>query len=401
MHPSQLEIKNFTYDLPHEKIANYPLENRDQSKLLVYKNNNISETVFNNLADQLSENSILVFNNTKVIQARLHFFTISNQTIEVFCLEPDDTYRDVSVAMLSKGSVRYKCLVGNLKKWKQHVLSLTKNNLTLNIKIIERTNDYVLIDFFWEQIELTFAEVIEQIGILPIPPYLKRESEELDNKRYQTIYAKHKGSVAAPTAGLHFTDDVFKSLEAKQIKTLNVTLHVGAGTFKPVKTETIADHTMHAEWIDVDINLIKDLINQQQIIVVGTTSLRTIETLYWMGVKTNVNPNATIEQLEIKQWDAYELEAKLSVEQSLSHLINWLQKNNLQQLICKTQILIAPPYKLKIAKGIITNFHQPQSTLLLLISAVVGENWKNIYNYALHHNFRFLSYGDSSILFAE
>lgn len=398
MHPSQLEIKNFTYDLPNEKIANYPLEKRDESKLLVYRNNNISETVFKNLVDQIPENSILVFNNTKVIRARLHFFTSSNQAIEVFCLEPDDSYKDVSVAMLSKQKVRYKCLVGNLKKWKQETLSLTKNYLTLNIKIVEKTHDYVLIDFFWESAELTFAEVVEQIGILPIPPYLKRESHELDNSRYQTIYAKHKGSVAAPTAGLHFTEAVFKSLESKQIKSLNVTLHVGAGTFKPVKTETIENHAMHAEWIDVELNAMKDLVFQSFVIAVGTTSLRTIETLYWMGVKAKMQPEASLEQLEIKQWDVYDLDGSVSVEKSLNHLIGWLERNNQDRLICKTQILIAPPYQLKIAKAIITNFHQPQSTLLLLISAIVGENWKEIYSYALNNNFRFLSYGDSSLL---
>jgi S-adenosylmethionine:tRNA ribosyltransferase-isomerase len=401
MHPSQLEIKNFTYDLPHEKIATYPLEKRDESKLLVYKNNIISETVFKHLADQLPENSILVFNNTKVIQARLHFYTSSNQAIEVFCLEPDDSYKDVSLAMLSRQTVRYKCLVGKLKKWKQEVLLLTKNNITLSIRIVERTDDYVLIDFFWEPNELTFAEVIEQIGILPIPPYLKRESEELDNKRYQTIYAKHKGSVAAPTAGLHFTDDVFKNLESKQIKTLNVTLHVGAGTFKPVKTETIENHTMHSEWIDVELSTLESLIGQKTIIAVGTTSLRTIESLYWMGVKAKIQPEASLEQLEIKQWDAYDLKGNLTVEESLTLLVDWLKRNNLQRLICKTQILIAPPYQLKVAKGIITNFHQPQSTLLLLISAVVGDSWREIYNHALKNNFRFLSYGDSSILFAQ
>lgn len=401
MHPSQLEIKNFVYDLPNEKIANYPLEKRDESKLLVYKNNKISETVFKNLADLLPQKSILVFNNTKVIQARLYFYTSSNQVIEVFCLEPDDTYRDVSLALLSKHTVRYKCLVGNLKKWKQETLSLTKNNLTLNIKIVEKKQDYVLIDFFWESDELTFAEVIEQIGVLPIPPYLNRNTEESDSYRYQTIYAKHKGSVAAPTAGLHFTGEVFKSFESKQIKTLNVTLHVGAGTFKPVKTETIENHIMHSEWIDVDINTIKELITQPFVIAVGTTSLRTIETLYWMGVKAKIKPEASLKELEITQWEAYELDGSLSVKESLESLIIWMKKNNLHRLICKTQILIAPPYQLKMAKAIITNFHQPQSTLLLLISAIVGENWKAIYNYALNNNFRFLSYGDSSILFAD
>ena len=401
MHPSQLEIKDFTYDLPSEKIANYPLKNRDESKLLVYKNNIITETTFKTLVEYLPENSVLIFNNTKVIQARLHFSTKTNQTIEVFCLEPDEKNIDISVAMLSTKSIRYKCLVGNLKKWKDESLVLTKNGVTLTIKIVEKNNEFILIDLFWLPVELCFTEVLEKIGTLPIPPYLKRNSEEIDTTRYQTIYAKQKGSVAAPTAGLHFTEHVFKSLESKQIKTLNVTLHVGAGTFKPIKTEIIGNHTMHSEWIEVDLNLIKNLITQQQIICVGTTSLRTIETLYWMGVKASINPNATLEHLEIKQWDVYELNGNLSYADSLMYLINWLQKHNLRGLVCKTQILIAPPYKLKIAKGIITNFHQPQSTLLLLISAVVGNNWKTIYKYALNNNYRFLIYGDSSLLFAE
>lgn len=401
MHPSQLQITNFTYDLPPEKIANYPLQNRDESKLLVYNKNTITSTSFNNLIDYLPENCSLVFNNTKVIQARLHFFTSTNQAIEVFCLEPADSYKDVSMAMLSKKTVRYKCLVGNLKKWKGESLVLIKNEIKLTLTLIEKTNEYVLIDFVWEPIDLCFAEVLEKIGILPIPPYIKRNSEELDAIRYQTIYATHKGSVAAPTAGLHFTDKVINSLAIKNISTVNVTLHVGAGTFKPVKTETIGEHTMHAEWIDVDIKVIEHLILNPQIIAVGTTSLRTIETLYWMGVKANLNKMATLNQLEITQWDVYELKSNLSVSESLSNLITWLQINNLQNLVCKTQILIAPPYKLKIAKAIITNFHQPQSTLLLLISAVVGDNWKTIYNYALQNNYRFLSYGDSSILFAD
>ena len=407
MHPTQLQIKDFTYELPPEKIANYPLQNRDESKLLVYDKNNITTTNFKNLVDYLPENCTLIFNNTKVIQARLHFFTSANQAIEVFCLEPDDTYKDVSAAMLATNNVRYKCLVGNLKKWKDESLVLIKNEINLTLTIVKKTNEYVLIDFVWVNTisspsgDLCFAEVLDKIGILPIPPYIKRDSEALDTIRYQTVYATHKGSVAAPTAGLHFTDTVFKSLKTKNIKCLNITLHVGAGTFKPVKTETIGEHTMHAEWIDVDITTIKHLSLNQQVIAVGTTSLRTIETLYWMGVKASINKNASLLDIEIKQWDAYELISNLSVTESLSHLMDWLKANNLQSLVCKTQILIAPPYKFKIVKAIITNFHQPQSTLLLLISAVVGNNWKTIYNYALQNNFRFLSYGDSSLLFTE
>ncbi len=407
MHPSQLQIKDFTYELPIEKIANYPLQNRDESKLLVYDKNNITTTNFKNLVDYLPENCTLIFNNTKVIQARLHFFTSANQAIEVFCLEPDDICKDVSAAMLATNNVRYKCLVGNLKKWKDESLVLIKNEINLTLTIVEKTNEYVLIDFVWVNTisspfrDLCFAEVLDKIGILPIPPYIKRDSEALDTIRYQTVYATHKGSVAAPTAGLHFTETVFKSLKTKNITNLNVTLHVGAGTFKPVKTETIGEHTMHAEWIDVDITTIKHLSLNQQVIAVGTTSLRTIETLYWMGVKASINKNASLLDIEIKQWDAYELISNLSVNESLSHLMDWLNANNLQSLVCKTQILIAPPYKFKIVKAIITNFHQPQSTLLLLISAVVGNNWKTIYNYALQNNFRFLSYGDSSLLFTE
>jgi len=401
MHPSQLQIKDFNYDLPAEKIAEYPLPNRDDSKLLIYKNKTIKEAIFKNLIDYLPQDTTLIFNNTKVIQARLYFFTSKKQIIEIFCLEPDDSYKDISVAMLSIKTVRYKCLIGNLKKWKNEQLILIKNNITVNVKLIEKKTDYVLVDFFWEPNDLSFAEIIDDVGSLPIPPYIKRKSNEVDLIRYQTIYAKHKGSVAAPTAGLHFTDKVIQSLASKNISSVNVTLHVGAGTFKPVKTATIANHEMHAEWIDVSYETIINLIGINNIFVVGTTSLRTIETLYWMGIKASLNCDIAIKDIEISQWDAYELKILLPVDESLKHLINWMQKNNLQNLVCKTQILIAPPYKLKIVKGIITNFHQPQSTLLLLISAIVGDNWKNIYDYALTNNFRFLSYGDSSLLFAD
>ncbi|MBX3162868.1 MAG: S-adenosylmethionine:tRNA ribosyltransferase-isomerase [Bacteroidetes bacterium] len=397
-HPSQISISDFTYDLPNEKIAVYPLEKRDESKLLVFKNQQIEESRFKNIASFIDKNTLLVFNNTKVIQARLYFENSKQQTIEIFCLEPNAN--DVSMAMTARKTARWNCLVGNLKRWKEDELHIQKNNISLHAKIAERKTTHVVIDFFWTPEHISFAEVLEQFGNLPIPPYLNRESETIDTARYQTIYAKHEGSVAAPTAGLHFTDDVFNSLKEKSVETLSVTLHVGAGTFKPVKSETMSGHDMHAEWIDVDLETIKKLQqHEHNIIAVGTTSLRTIETLYWLGVKATLNKNATLEELEIKQWEVYDLpQQNLSAKESLQALIDWLEKNNLQKLLCRTQILIAPPYQLKLAHGIITNFHQPQSTLLLLISAVVGNKWREIYDYALSHNFRFLSYGDSSLL---
>jgi S-adenosylmethionine:tRNA ribosyltransferase-isomerase len=399
-HPSDISIQDFTYDLPHERIAAYPLEKRDESKLLIFKNQTITEDVFKNLDACLEQDSILVFNDTKVIHARLHFKTSTSKDIEVFCLEPHTHHKDMAIAMSQKAVSRWNCLVGNLKQWKEEKLVITTNHINLIAKIVERKETHVIIDFFWEPVELTFAEMLDMVGVLPIPPYLKRESEEIDQQRYQTIYASNKGSVAAPTAGLHFTEQVFKKLNDKSIQTLNLTLHVGAGTFKPVKSETMQHHDMHAEWIEVTFETIKQLSlsTEKNIIAVGTTSLRTLETLYWMGLKTYLHPNASLQEIEIMQWDVYQLNNTLSAEQSLNSLMDWMQRNNYQTLLCKTQILIAQPYELKMAKGIITNFHQPQSTLLLLISAIVGDKWKDIYDYALKNNFRFLSYGDSSLL---
>ena len=400
-HPSDISIQDFTYDLPQDRIAAYPLENRDESKLLVFKNQTITENVFKNLDSYLERDSILVFNDTRVIHARLHFKTNNGKNIEVFCLEPHTQHQDMAIAMSQKVVSRWNCLVGNLKQWKEEKLVITANRINLIAKIIERKETHVIIDFFWEPTELTFAEMLDMFGVLPIPPYLKRESEEIDLHRYQTIYASNKGSVAAPTAGLHFTKQVFEKLNDKSIQTLNLTLHVGAGTFKPVKSETMQHHDMHAEWIEVTVQTIRELRLSvgKNIIAVGTTSLRTLETLYWMGLKAYLYPNASLQEIEIKQWDAYNHNSnKLSAEQSLNALMNWMRRNNYQALLCKTQILIAQPYELKIAKGLITNFHQPQSTLLLLISAIVGDKWKDIYDYALKNNFRFLSYGDSSLL---
>lgn len=402
--PSQLNISDFNYDLPESHIPYFPTKNREDAKLLVYKESKIESHSFKNILNQLPQNTVLVFNNTKVIQARLHFKTATNQTIELFCLEPHDCYSDVAIAMATTGLVKWKCLVGNLKKWKDEFLILNHNGIELKAKILNKTETHVNIEFSWNNQEFSFAEILNTVGAMPIPPYLKREITETDLTRYQTVYAQHKGSVAAPTAGLHFTETILNELKSANILQLHVTLHVGAGTFMPVKSEKIGDHIMHAEWIDVDIETIESVLNNSDfsIITVGTTSFRTIETLYWMGLKAYLNPQATIQQLEIKQWDAYQLaENEISVKQSLSALITWMKLNNLTKLVCKTQILIAPPYQLKIAKGIITNFHQPKSTLLLLISAIVGNDWKTIYEYALKNNYRFLSYGDSSLLLSS
>lgn len=401
-HPSKIEITNFNYELPASKIAAYPLKNRDESKLLVYKNQKIQSDKFINLDTFINKKSVLVFNNSKVIHARLNFINSNNKEIEIFCLEPDSIIKDMSIAMALKKTATWHCLVGNLKNWKEEWLVLNSKLVTLKAKIVERKINFVTVIFEWEPIDLCFSEMLSEIGSIPIPPYLKRKSDKDDQSRYQTIYASQNGSVAAPTAGLHFTDKIFKKLKTKSVKTIDVTLHVGAGTFKPIKTETLNEHIMHAEWIEVDILTIKSIIKNiaNDIIAVGTTSLRTIETLHWMGVKLFLNPNQNLQDVQIYQWDVYELIHKnIDVTLSLTALINWMQLNNLKKLICQTQILIAPPYQLQIVKGIITNFHQPQSTLLLLISSIVGNSWKEIYRHALDHDYRFLSYGDSSLLF--
>ncbi len=400
-HPSLIEISDYTYDLPQEKIANYPLENRDASKLLIYKDKTITENSFKNIDQFLEEESILIFNNTRVVQARLNFQNSKQQNIEVFCLEPFQFDLDITQAMLSTEKVLWKCLVGNLKKWREEVLNLTLENISLSVKLVEKRNEDVVVEFSWQPKELSFAEVLERTGAMPIPPYLKRKSEALDATRYQTIYAEKNGSVAAPTAGLHFTPAVYDKLKQKKIQSLYVTLHVGAGTFKPVKSQTLAEHDMHAEWIDVNKATISELAinNTKKKIAVGTTSLRTIESLYWLGVKVFYDQKISTTLLELSQWEPYQsLEKELSLAESLTALLKWMENNSLERLVCKTSILLAPPYQLRVADGIITNFHQPQSTLLLLISCIVGPEWKNIYNYALNNDFRFLSYGDSSLL---
>lgn len=406
MRPQQFQIKDFIYDLPENRIAKYPLAERDLSKLLIYRDGNINENVYRNLDEYIPENSLLIFNNTKVIQARLHFKNSTGARIEIFCLEPSEENNEPSSAMSQKTSVKWVCLIGRLEKWKDKIITFKTNDFSLNAEIVKQNGIEFTILFSWEPSHFSFAEILEQVGEMPIPPYLKRASEPIDVSRYQTVYAEQKGSVAAPTAGLHFSDLIFEKLMAKNVITDYVTLHVGAGTFKPVKSETMEGHNMHSEWIGVERKSIENILHQisknesnNNIIAVGTTSLRTIESFYWMGVKAHTNLELAIEELEVKQWDAYELQQNITPKSSLTSLLSWLEKNKIEKLICKTQIIIVPSYHLKIANALITNFHQPNSTLLLLVAAIVGDDWKTIYNYAMNNDFRFLSYGDGSILF--
>lgn len=406
MHPKELSIIDFTYDLPDERIARYPLAERDQSKLLIYSNGQITETIYAELAEQIPSNSLLVFNNTKVVEARLLFEKPNGGRIEIFCLEPHEQYGDITTAMLQKGKVWWKCLVGGAKKWKEGALisrikKYDTDEITLTARKTEQYADAYLIELSWDDADMSFAELLHVAGVIPLPPYLNRAAEESDQERYQTIYAKHDGSVAAPTAGLHFTDSLFAKLTQKNIRHSFVTLHVGAGTFKPVKSATMQDHEMHAEFIDVSAAFIEQLLQQTAgpVIAVGTTSLRTIESLYWLGVKTKLDPSISTEALTITQWEPYELaQHNISAAEALGALLAWLQQNRTERLVTKTQIIIAPGYTFRIIKGLITNFHQPQSTLLLLVAAITGDNWKKIYQYALDHQFRFLSYGDGSLL---
>lgn len=416
MHPKDISIADFNYHLPEPRIAAFPLEERDASKLLVYKDGNITEDVYKNIAVHLPAGSLLIFNNTKVIQARILFQKTTGGVIEIFCLEPYEELKGYDVIMNKKGSVKWKCMIGGASKWKGG--DLTKQWVTMpdgrqvgnrqvemKARLVEKLPDAYVVALSWQPADYSFAEVLSLFGDMPLPPYIKRKAAEEDKKRYQTIYAKHEGSVAAPTAGLHFTENVFASFDKKDISAAYVTLHVGAGTFKPVKADLLEAHEMHSEWIDVDIETIQQLINKTgNIIAVGTTSLRTIESLYWMGVKTILNPAIALESLPVQQWDVYEaplLNTKYLAEEALYSLSVWMTKNGLQRLFTHTQILIAPGYQYKIAKAIITNFHQPQSTLLLLVSAAVGNQWKKIYEHALQHDFRFLSYGDGSLLFVD
>jgi len=394
-------IKEYDYPLAHERIAEFPLQQRDQSRLLVYKDGQITDDYFFNLDQHLPAGFTIILNNTRVIEARILFRKSTGGVIEIFCLEPHQKTIEQSLASTSK--TQWQCLIGGASKWKSGQILIKEINLgnkavELNAKYNSRQADSFVIDFSWDS-EDTFADVLHASGAIPLPPYIKRAATEQDKERYQTIFGKEEGSVAAPTAALHFTQSVFQKLAKKNINAEYITLHVGAGTFKPVKTETVAEHEMHKEPFTVSIDVLKKIIASEKIIAVGTTSLRTLETVYWLGVKLL---NGLIkDEWVLEQWEAYQLEkhhSNISPEVSLHALINWLEKNSRTELHCQTSLIIVPGYRFKIPSGLITNFHQPQSTLLLLVSAFIGEDWKKVYKHALDNDYRFLSYGDSSLL---
>ena len=402
INPSEILLKDFTYELPAERIAQFPLKERDTSKLLIYNKGNISEDIFNNIPNIIPQDSLLIFNDTKVINARLKFRSPAGKDIEIFTLEPVGV-SELVTALAQKGSAQWLCLVGNLRAWKQGKLksTVTKNGIEYHIfaELVSKQNDSFVISFNWQPIEATFAEILEVFGVIPLPPYMKRETQESDRTTYQTVYANPEGSVAAPTAGLHFTESVLNSLKKKNIKTGFVTLHVGAGTFKPVKTESIYNHEMHSESIYVELNLLENIaknLGNNKIIAVGTTSMRTIESVYWFGVQLMQGRNNG-SVINISQWEPDEYEAEQPIE-AINAVINYMKQNNLSYIFGRTNIIIVPGYDFKIFSGIITNFHQPGSTLLLLIAAFIGSAWREVYDYAFKNDFRFLSYGDSSML---
>ena len=412
----KIAIEDFDYILPEEQIAFNPAANRSDSKLLVWDQNIIAENIYANIANYLPSNTCLIFNNSKVIAARIFFEKSNQSSIEIFCLEPTETYSPVILAMQATKKVTWNCLVGGAKKWKEDLLTkiVTINNesIIFSAKKIQHEESKFIIEFSWDNDQITFSELLIHIGNIPLPPYIQRKATEEDKDRYQTTYAMEEGSVAAPTAGLHFSSSVFKSLDERKIIQKYLTLHVGAGTFMPVKTATIDQHSMHAEFVEIEKSLIefietKSIEKNAPIIAVGTTSLRTLESVYWLGVKIYLYEllNKKIlpfQALQLDQWEAYELaEYKIPVQESMHILIDWLKKNNASKLIAKTQLMVTPGYKFKICRGLITNFHQPKSTLLLIIAAITGEKWKTIYQHALSNKYRFLSYGDGCLLWIK
>lgn len=400
-HPSDISAKDFYYDLPEERIALHPPLQRGDSRLLVYKNENITADTFASLGQYLPPETLLVFNNTRVISARLEFKNSKGRNIEIFCLEPAKGI-EPSLALAATGSSTWNCLVGRLKQWREERLELKMSGITLRAELRERYPDYKVVEFSWEPVQLSFAEVLEATGKIPLPPYIKRGVSDSDNQRYQTVYSKNNGSVAAPTAGLHFTQNIIEGLEKQGVKKMELTLHVGAGTFMPVKGVTLKEHAMHAELMEVSRDFIESLRKKTgaPVVAVGTTSLRSLESIYWLGNKLLANPEITPDKLRLGQWEPYDnLDPQCGKEECFDALLNWMKVHGLSKLVCNTQIIIAPPYKLRVASALITNFHQPRSTLLMLVAALIGEKWRDIYRYALHNDFRFLSYGDSSLLY--
>lgn len=415
IHPSELEIKDFQYNLPDDRIARFPLAERDLSKLLIFKDNTLTESVYRQLADHIPPGSLLLFNQAKVIHARLYFQKPTGGKLEVFCLEPDERYPDITTAMSQEREVYWKCLVKGAAKWKgAESLELNTDfkdgsgniiHLKATAEKVEKRDQDFILKIKWAAdsgLILSFSELLHYAGQMPIPPYLKRDAEASDEIRYQTIFAEREGSVAAPTAALHFTPAVMRRLKEKNIDTERLTLHVGAGTFMPVKAEQMKGHEMHLEWIEVSRNLVRQLMShireRRKVIAVGTTSARTLESLYWIGVRMLRNEWVANPGIAVSQWYPYERPDEFSALEALAALDQYFEQSKKELLVTKTQLIIAPGYEVKIFDGLITNFHQPASTLLLMISALVGERWHQVYDYALSHDFRFLSYGDGCLL---
>ncbi len=406
MHPKYLKIADYTYDLHDDRIAHHPLDQRDDSSLLIYKDGIIDTDIYRNIATHIPSGSLMVFNQTKVVHARLLFNKPTGGAIEVFCLEPHSSYRDIQSAMLQKGQVWWNCLVGSAKKWKENMvlqLPCTEAGFTLSATMVSKTQGHYTIQLDWDNPELTFAEVLHHAGKVPLPPYITRQATDADEARYQTIFALAEGSVAAPTAGLHFTPGVMDSLKGQSVDIGFVTLHVGAGTFKPVKSATMDEHDMHAEWIDVSRETILQILAHQgqKIVATGTTSLRTLESLYHIGNKLFNGIEIDWAGIAVHQWDPYETANFCTCAEAMNALLSYLAQQDSDRLVTRTQILIAPGYQFRVVDGLVTNFHQPQSTLLLLVAALIGEDWRTIYDYAMANGFRFLSYGDGSLLWKK
>ena len=400
-------VKDYSYDLPLNRIAQFPLDDRDSSKLLLYNEGDISETIFSKIYEHISEKSLLVFNDTRVIRARLHFQKETGAVIEIFCLEPHGSKKEIQEAFHKKGSCEWNCMVGNASKWKTGILEKSFEYNETHCKISAKKDDSNrnenIIEFKWKPLELTFSEVLSAAGEVPLPPYVKREAEELDKKRYQTIYAVNDGSVAAPTAGLHFTDNVLSNLKKKEVKFQYITLHVGLGTFRPIQTETLKDHIMHEESVCISRRLIESILNcpDKKIIAVGTTALRTLESIYWFGLRLYADKQKKIDKFYVSQWQPYEYKKDELIPKTpcLKAVLDLMENKNADYLYGDTRLMVVPGYDFQIVDALITNFHMPRSSLLLLVSAFIGEDWKRVYDYALKNDFRFLSYGDSSLHF--
>jgi S-adenosylmethionine:tRNA ribosyltransferase-isomerase len=398
--PNDLYLSEFGYDLPNDKIARYPLEQRDSSKLLVWKSGKIEDGLYVELADYLQKPSLLVFNNSRVIEARILFQKPSGGQIEIFCLEPDQSYKSIADAMGQTSRVKWTCLIGGASKWKHgQVLRKKIDETIVEARFIEKRKDDFIIEFSWTPASLLFAAVLHQLGTIPLPPYLKRAADSSDAERYQTIYAEESGSVAAPTAGLHFSKKLLRKLSDNKIESLFLTLHVGAGTFMPMKTEKISEHHMHEEYIEVSADAIEKLISKmyEPVIAVGTTSLRTIETLYWLGFLISLDKNISSADLHLDQQIPYTRAPNITAKEALQFLLEWIRFKPGKKLITKTRLFVVPGYQFKIVNGLITNFHQPHSTLLLLVAALIGSGWKSVYQWALDNDYRFLSYGDGCL----